>query len=200
MNLIAEATKIQGSNFIAEVEKTAQRLGFHASWLLAIMYYESRFLHNVTNPQSGATGLIQFMPSTAQALGTSTQALARMTAIEQIKFVEKFYLPIKGKAKAFADVYLYTFASAYTNPQNAPDNAILATGQSAFYHCKTENVCTVADFKRYVTQKYNNDFPNTDNKIIYQNPQNNTMIQNQNQLFLTVIIGAILVYFVFFYK
>lgn len=199
MNLIAEATKIQGKDFVAEVEKTAQRLDFSPSWLLAIMYYESRFLHNVINPQSGATGLIQFMPSTAQVLGTSTQALATMTAIEQLKFVEKFYLPIKAKAKAFADVYLYTFASGYTNPQNAPDNAVLATGQSAFYHCKTENICTIADFKRYVTQKYNADFPNAENKIIYENPKN-AMIQNQNQLVLALLLGAVLVYFVFFYK
>jgi hypothetical protein len=42
---------------------------------------------------SGATGLIQFMPSTAQKLGTTTDKLAAMTAEDQLKFVYKYFRP-----------------------------------------------------------------------------------------------------------
>lgn len=201
MDLIQEAQKIQGNEFVQKVMKIAQNLQFHYAWLLAIMYYESRFLHKAQNA-SGATGLIQFMPQTAQVLGTSTQQLAQMTALQQLEFVQKFYTPIAGKCKSFADVYLYTFASAYTNPSQAPDNAILATGQSAYYHCRTQNVCTVKDFKHYATQKYNADFPNAENGNTSPQPQNayNYMIENKGQLTFMLIVLGIVVYFLFFQK
>jgi hypothetical protein len=38
---------------------------------------------------SGAVGLIQFMPSTAKGLGTSTEALKKMSAVQQLDFVKK---------------------------------------------------------------------------------------------------------------
>ena len=51
----------------------------HASWLMSCMAFESgeTFSPSVRNAAgSGATGLIQFMPSTAKDLGTSTTELA----------------------------------------------------------------------------------------------------------------------------
>src|SRR3546814_2263571 len=39
---------------------------------------------------SGATGLIQFMPRTAESLGTDTAALARMTGVDQLDLVERY--------------------------------------------------------------------------------------------------------------
>ena len=44
---------------------------------------------------SGATGLIQFMPNTAEGLGTSTGELAGMSRARQMHYVEK-YLSNKG--------------------------------------------------------------------------------------------------------
>jgi hypothetical protein len=199
MNLIAEATRIQNADFVEKTKKIATRLQFSYKWLLGIFFYESRFLHNVINPQSGATGLIQFMPTTAQVLGTNTQALAKMTALNQLDYVEKFYKPIAGKAKNFADVYLYTFASGYTNPAQAPDNAILATGQSAYYHCKTQNVCTIRDFKNYVTNRFLNDFGETqESQILTAN--NFKMIESKETLFFLVVIFVITIYLLFFNK
>jgi len=55
---------------------------------------------------SGATGLIQFMPSTARSLGTTTEALARMTAEDQLNFVYKYFRPYKGKLKTLGDIYM----------------------------------------------------------------------------------------------
>jgi hypothetical protein len=55
---------------------------------------------------SGATGLIQFMPSTAQGLGTSVDALAAMTAVEQLDWVEKYFQPYKGKLRDLSDLYM----------------------------------------------------------------------------------------------
>src|SRR4051812_1834879 len=47
---------------------------------------------------SGATGLIQFMPSTARSLGTSTDAMAKMTDVAQLDYVAKYLLWF-GKGK-----------------------------------------------------------------------------------------------------
>ena len=55
---------------------------------------------------SGATGLIQFMPTTAAGLGTSTAALARMTPEDQLNYVFKYFRPWKGKLKNLGDLYM----------------------------------------------------------------------------------------------
>lgn len=79
--------------FQAEVSAVAQRLGIREGDLYAIMHFETGGSFNPAQPNmagSGATGLIQFMPSTAQGLGTSTQALAGMTRVQQMAYVEKY--------------------------------------------------------------------------------------------------------------
>lgn len=55
---------------------------------------------------SGATGLIQFMPATARGLGTTTEALANMSRVEQLQYVDK-YLEGKGiEGGSFDDLYM----------------------------------------------------------------------------------------------
>ena len=80
------------AEFINEVEAMAIRLGAKPEHLLAVMSFETggSFAPNETN-FIGATGLIQFIPSTANGLGTSTAELARMSPVEQLEFVEKYF-------------------------------------------------------------------------------------------------------------
>src|SRR5690606_40019491 len=70
--------------FVDKVEAIAARIGTKPEYLMAVMSFESgqSFRPDIRNAAgSGATGLIQFIPSTAQGLGTSTQALSRMSAV-----------------------------------------------------------------------------------------------------------------------
>ena len=86
----------------------AVRLAAQANDPMAVMGFESgrTFSPSVRNAAgSGAVGLIQFMPQTAAALGTSTNDLAEMTAVQQLDYVEKYFLPRKGKLKTLGDVY-----------------------------------------------------------------------------------------------
>jgi hypothetical protein len=55
---------------------------------------------------STATGLIQFLESTAQGLGTSTEALAQMTRAEQMEYVQSYLEPYAGRIKNFGDLYM----------------------------------------------------------------------------------------------
>lgn len=80
--------------FRQRVGEIAERLGSRQEWLLAVMAFESAstFSPGIRNGGgSGATGIIQFMPSTADWLGTSTDALARMNQYDQLEWVEKYF-------------------------------------------------------------------------------------------------------------
>jgi hypothetical protein len=95
--------------FRDRVEQIGATLGVDPSYLMACMAFESggTFSPSIRNAAgSGAVGLIQFMPSTAQVLGTTTSQLAAMSGIEQLDFVEKYFLPRAGKMKNLDDVYM----------------------------------------------------------------------------------------------
>lgn len=74
------------------LDAMAQRHGWDPKAIAAVIHVETvgTFSPSIRNPASGATGLIQFMPATARALGTSTEELARMSAVEQLPFVERY--------------------------------------------------------------------------------------------------------------
>lgn len=58
---------------------------------------------------SSATGLIQFLESTAEGLGTSTEALAQMTRAEQMEYVERYLQNVireRGPIRNFGDLYM----------------------------------------------------------------------------------------------
>lgn len=80
--------------WIADTITASQGQRFDPNWLMACMAWESAesFAPDKQNMAgSGAVGLIQFMPSTAQALGTTTAALAAMTAEDQLNYVYKYF-------------------------------------------------------------------------------------------------------------
>lgn len=95
---------------------------------MAIMYFESAgtMSPSVQNKSTNATGLIQFMPSTAKGLGTSVEALKKMSAVQQLDYVLKYYKPFKGKIKSYVDTYFVTFFPAAVG---MPDNYSLQTSK-----------------------------------------------------------------------
>lgn len=96
--------------FEGRVREVANALHVPAEWLMAVMYSESRFDPHVRNRKgSGAIGLIQWMPFSARELGTSTQELATMTAVEQLDYVEDYLQQAReryGEYHSLADLYL----------------------------------------------------------------------------------------------
>lgn len=97
------------SAFRARARQVAGAIGVGVDELMACMAWETgrTFSPSVRNAAgSGATGLIQFMPATARALGTSTEALARMSAVEQLDYVERYFAPYKGRMRNLGDLYM----------------------------------------------------------------------------------------------
>lgn len=84
--------------FYNKVVEVAKKVKCSANDLMAMMYSESGLKTTTVNRSSGATGLIQFMPDTAREIGTTTTALKRMSAVEQLTYVEKYILMNKRNA------------------------------------------------------------------------------------------------------
>lgn len=98
--------------FIARVKEMAGKYGTTPQALLAVMHFETggSFSSDTRNAAgSGATGLIQFMPSTAKGLGTTTEKLASLSPVEQLEWVDKYLenTPLaKGGENTVEDVYM----------------------------------------------------------------------------------------------
>lgn len=101
------------SGFRSALAETALGLGLDPSFLAACMKVETggTFSPSIRNPFSGATGLIQFMPDTALAYGTTVDQLARMSATKQLEYVKRYFAPYAGRIRRDVpgDYYLAVF-------------------------------------------------------------------------------------------
>jgi hypothetical protein len=104
-------------NFWIELQAIARRLKTETAWLLNVMASESLFDHTASNglPGQSATGLLQFIESTAKNMGTTTEAIRRMNAVEQLRLVERYLTPFRGRLSSMANVYLAVFRGFIIN-------------------------------------------------------------------------------------
>jgi len=98
-------------NFWTDLQAIAKRLKTEPAWLLNVMASESLFDPKARNglPEQTASGLLQFIESTARSMGTTTEAIRRMSPVEQLRLVEKYLTPFRGRLNSLADVYLAIF-------------------------------------------------------------------------------------------
>lgn len=149
----AEFVKENRIAFMEKLHNICKRLGIKDEWLLQVMYSESGINHKAVNPHGGATGLIQFMPATAKWLGTTTDALLKMSNVEQLDWVEKYYESYKGKYHSLADLYLATF---YPAAMDKPDSYTFP--QKVYEYNKAidvnkDGVLTKYDFRQFVRHR-----------------------------------------------
>lgn len=121
--------------FLSRVLGISQTLGWshvQASFLMGCMAFESggTFSPSVRNAAgSGATGLIQFMPSTAKGLKTTTEELAEMSAVEQLDFVYLYFKPYANRVKTLSDMYMAILLPKYVGK---PEDSVLFSGGIAY--------------------------------------------------------------------
>lgn len=96
--------------FEAKVREVSRKLSIPPEWLMAVMHSESKFDASIKNRRgSGATGLIQFMPSTAKDFGISVQQLKNLDPIDQLNYVYRYLDAKKQQYRAYnslTDLYL----------------------------------------------------------------------------------------------
>jgi hypothetical protein len=135
-------------DFRAKVREVSEQLNIDPSWLMAVMYVETggEFRSNTRNPNSTATGLIQFLESTARSLGTTTTKLARMTEVQQMDYVYAYLKPYKGRMNSMGDVYMAVFAPVAVGK---PDSYVLYSSPTPAYNA---NASLDRERKGYITK------------------------------------------------
>lgn len=134
----------------------------HVSYILSCNALETgrTFRPDIRNPKSGAVGLIQFMPkSTAPDLGTTADALAAMSFVDQLDYVFKYfekYSYIK-KCKHLEDYYLSIFYPAHVG--KSPDEVVARSGsllysQNKGFDADNKGYYTIGDIASAINQFY----------------------------------------------
>lgn len=118
------------------------------SWLMSIFAQETgnTFSPSIKNPNSTATGLIQFLERTALSLGTNIAALAAMTATGQLDYVFNYFAPYIGRIGNLADAYMAVF---YPAAIGQPGSYRIASRGSSVY---TANAGLDKTGKGYITK------------------------------------------------
>lgn len=128
--------------FCQKAQRIAYRLGVDVDHLMSCMAFETNktFSASIRNiAGSGAVGLIQFMPSTAAALGTTIETLATMSSEAQLDYVFAYFKPWRGRLNNLGDLYMAIlwpsgvgkndrFVLFSKNDPNAPKNYIQNQG------------------------------------------------------------------------
>lgn len=145
--------------FLAKVAQIASMLGVTADELMAMFYIESAVNPAAVNKYTGATGLIQFMPATAKALGTTVDALRQMSGTDQLDYVYEYLKIYRGQLSNVYDLY---FAIFFPLAIGKPDNWILQTNrlpasiiakQNAGYDLDNSGSITVGEVKAAIDKR-----------------------------------------------
>ena len=133
--LLAWGQKVD-NEFAYTVMRYVSQLGWEpdmANDLMSCMAFETgeTFSPTIRNAAgSGAIGLIQFMPSTAVGLGTTTEQLSKMTAVAQLYYVWKYFRPYAGKIRNIDDMYMAILMPRYIDAP--PDKKIFISNTIAY--------------------------------------------------------------------
>ena len=156
--------------FSKKLIEIANALVTNPNWLMQVMYTESAAtlspsVRNTKFPfyKNGvldgyATGLIQFIPSTARGLGTTTWLLEKMTHLQQLDYVYKYFAKSKGKLNSYQDVYLMVFFPVASGHGNEPNYVFETKNLSRSTVAKAnpaidfnkDGMITMAEFKQYL--------------------------------------------------
>lgn len=129
-------------------------------YLMACIAFETgeTFSASIKNAAgSGAVGLIQFMPSTAKGLGTSVDALGRMSAVAQLDYVKRYFTHYKGRLKTLEDVYmaiLYPAAVGKSSSHVLFQEGKKSYSQNKGFDANSDGKITLKEISQKVKEKY----------------------------------------------
>ena len=109
--IFEEYVKENRQEFLNEIIALASDLSVAPEDLMFVIWFETAktFSPSIQSKFTKATGLLQFMPSTAIWLGTTIDELKKMTNIQQMEYVRMYLLPFKGRYKDYVDLYCSIF-------------------------------------------------------------------------------------------
>ena len=150
--------------FKAKVIKICENLDIEPDHLMTCMAFETgeTFSPKEKNKAgSSGTGLIQFMEATAKSvLGTSTKALAAMSDIQQLDYVEKYFKYIQRSHKQLNTLESVYFAILDSSGIGKNDDAVMFKGGTKAYEGNKgldknkDNKITVGEVATKIRQMY----------------------------------------------
>jgi hypothetical protein len=123
-----------GPEFLSKVKRIANEINCNYKDLLAVMNAESGIKSTAVNKSTNATGLIQFMPKTAQGLGTTVEKLKQMSPVEQLDYVAR-YLKQTKKQAGFSENKQLSGGELYAlvfRPAKAKTGVFATKGEAAY--------------------------------------------------------------------
>ena len=172
-----KALRYQTPEFIEKVKEVCKRLGMEPDFLMATMSAECGFNHKAVNKHTRATGLIQFMPFTAEELGTTVEAIGKMSGVQQLDYVERYFKKFGKKLEQIsepAESYLFVF---YPYAVGKPDSYVLGSQvsdkrarliarQNGIYDLNKDGVITKGEIMEYMRKnKYKDVYANWDGNV-----------------------------------
>jgi len=111
--------------FRKKVVEIAKRLGKDPNLLMAGMALETgRTFSPTAGKGKSYVGLIQFGDSAAESVGTTRAGLLKMTAIQQLDYVEKYLAKKKDKINTLTDFYLSILMPVDVGKGNQPNHVV----------------------------------------------------------------------------
>jgi hypothetical protein len=121
-------------DFMSEVNRVSARFGVDPLDMLAVMRAESRLDPTAQNPRSRATGLIQFIPQTATALGTTVEEIREMSAAQQMRLVERYFQMVGLPHGASAGtLYAYVYLPGRARSAVSRGDGVLSRDPENYY-------------------------------------------------------------------
>lgn len=116
--------------FFARLVLVCAELACEPADMLAVMQNESGIRPDAHNPAGDASGLIQFMPFILNGLGWTAghEAFRRLSAVEQLPYVRRYFGPHAGKLGSATALYLATFLPARLSHAGDPDFELVVQG------------------------------------------------------------------------
>jgi hypothetical protein len=124
---MTQVTKQQIETFYAANKAAVDGLAAYLSvpplWLVAAFQLESS-LNPTAKNSIGAVGLNQMLPSTLAPYGITPEQYRTGGVAYQLKIMERFFAPIRGKVKRAGDLYLFNLYPVAVI-QNWPMDAVI---------------------------------------------------------------------------
>ena len=136
----------------------AHRHGWDPNALACIIQIESGGDPQARNRDSGATGMIQWMPSTAKLYGTTTADIFKMKQVEQLDLAERYWQDVfPSPPRLVGDYYLGNFYPKAIG--QADDYVIAREGEKAYDWNKTldvskDGILTAGDARSVFESRY----------------------------------------------
>jgi hypothetical protein len=147
--------------FLCKLVEMSWRHGWDPNGIALVISEESAFNPAAKNPGGSASGLIQFIESTAASLGTTTAQIRAMSAEEQLPLVERFFeTSLRGQIPTRIEDYFLAVLGKPKLIGASDDTPVFAQGSAAYasnpqLDLDKNGVITVGDTRSYMQRVLN---------------------------------------------